>query len=63
MAKKTVQTCKGGENCHDKNHLCKVAAKKDIDRIRKIVKDAKYFCKKCGRAAHLEEHLCKPSKI
>ena len=63
MGKNTVRQCKGGENCHEENHLCKIAARKVIDRIRKIVKGAEYFCRKCGRAASLEKHLCKPSAI
>ena len=63
MSKKSTHQCKGGENCHEENHLCKISARKDLDRVKKLVKDAAYFCKHCGRAAHDPENLCDPSKI
>ena len=63
MGKKYKSDCKGGENCYDERHLCKIAGRKDIELIRGIVKDAKFFCKKCGRAAHEALNLCKPDEI
>jgi hypothetical protein len=27
------------------------------------VRDAKFFCRKCGRAAHEASNLCKPLEI
>ena len=63
MSKNSIHQCKGGKDCHEENHLCRIAVKKDLERVRKVVKEAVYFCKKCGRSARLEEHLCKPSKI
>ncbi len=56
-------SCKGGEECRDDRHLCKVSKDNDLERMREIIKDAKYFCKKCGRSAHNAEHLCKPLEI
>lgn len=41
--------------------LCKI--KDDIDLLKTLVKDAKFICKKCGRAAKHEENLCKATKL
>jgi hypothetical protein len=41
--------------------LCKI--KDDIELLKKLVKDARYICKKCGRAARNEENLCKATKL
>ena len=56
-------SCKGGEDCQDRRHLCKISKDNDHQRIREIIKDARYFCKKCGRSAREAEHLCKPLEI
>ena len=48
---------------HEKDHLCRIILRKDLGRIRELVKDAQFFCKSCGRAAHSGESLCNPSKI
>ena len=45
------------------NHLCQIIIHKDLEKIMKLVKDAQFFCKNCGRAAHESESLCSPSKI
>ena len=55
--------CKGGENCHDEEHLCRIIIRKDLETIRKLVKDAEYYCKKCGRAARNDGNLCDPSRL
>jgi hypothetical protein len=60
---KDVHKCKGGSDCHQENHLCKIVIRQEFDRVREAVKDAQYYCKHCGRAAHSEASLCKPSKI
>lgn len=61
---KDVHKCKGGDNCHEENHLCRIAMKdRDFGRVREIVRGAEYYCKNCGRAAHKAENLCHPSKI
>ena len=43
-------------------HLCYLAESGDctLDEIRTLVKDAKFICKVCGRAAVAEENLCEP---
>ncbi len=60
---KDVHTCKGGSDCHEENHLCKIVTRQEFDRVREIVRDAIYYCKKCGRAAHKEDNLCRPARI
>ena len=43
-------------------HLCKLKdqIKEDFEQYRQLVKDARFVCMKCGRAARDERHLCKP---
>ena len=31
--------------------------------LAKIVRDPRYVCRKCARAAHKEKHLCKPTPL
>jgi len=51
---------------HNK-HLCYLVnlGMQQIDpaEYRKMVKDAKYICKKCGRAAAKPRNLCNPVKL
>jgi hypothetical protein len=35
----------------------------DLEKIKKLVKDAEYVCKNCGRSAKDEENLCNPTKL
>ncbi len=63
MGKKHERECVGGADCFNEDHLCKIAGKKDFELIRKLVRDAQYYCKKCGRASHEAANLCKPSEI
>ena len=60
---KDVYSCKGGSDCHQENHLCRIVVRKEFDRVREIVKDAEYYCKNCGRAAGNEDNLCRPARI
>ena len=59
----TVHKCHDEHKNHEENHLCRIVVRQDMDRVKKIVKDANYYCKNCGRAAHEEANLCNPSKI
>lgn len=63
MGKKYDGDCKGGEDCVEEAHLCKIAKRGDIERMRELVRGARYFCRKCGRATRDAEHLCKPLEI
>ncbi len=45
---------------HDE-HMCMLLAKKtDVEALKPIVRDAKFICKNCGRAAAEAERLCAP---
>ena len=47
----------------DKKTLCKWKSddiEKDQKKFRKLIEDAKYFCRKCGRSAASKSNLCKP---
>ena len=55
--------CRGGEDCGDERHLCKIAKNSAPDAVREIIKNARYFCSKCGRSAHNADNLCKPLEI
>ena len=37
--------------------------KEDPKAYKELLRDAKYMCKKCGRAAAKAKCLCKPRKI
>ena len=63
MSIRYIFVCKDENKYHVKNHLCQIIVDRDLDRIKKLVKDAKYYCKNCGRAAHNKGNLCHPSKI
>jgi hypothetical protein len=35
----------------------------DVEGFKSLVKDAKFLCKECGRAAAEAENLCDPIKL
>ncbi len=47
------------------NHLCKlvIGDQADIESIKPLVRNAKYVCKTCGRAAANSENLCNPTQL
>jgi hypothetical protein len=51
---------------HDE-HLCYLVnmgyLESSLKDYKKLVKDAKFVCKNCGRVADSEEYLCQPAKI
>lgn len=51
-----MKKCRPGHE----NHICQMD---DLEKIKKLVKDAEFVCKNCGRAAKDEENLCNPSKL
>ena len=55
--------CSGAQECNTPGHLCKIVKHDDFDTVREIVKDSKYYCEKCGRAARQAENLCRPAQI
>jgi hypothetical protein len=53
MGKKDKPICKW-----DKDEI-----KEKLDDLKELVSPARYICRKCGRAAKKDDHLCKPEKI
>jgi DNA replicative helicase MCM subunit Mcm2 (Cdc46/Mcm family) len=55
---------------HEK-HLCKIWSDTynvdevipNVDEVIPLVKDAKFMCKVCGRAAANQENLCDPTPL
>ena len=45
-----------------RQHLCNLCESGDctLEEVKKLVKDAKFVCKVCGRVAVAEENLCEP---
>lgn len=46
-------------------HLCHLveAMGIDIDEYKKLIKNAKFLCRNCGRVAAKEDNLCEPIKL
>jgi hypothetical protein len=50
----------------EKKHLCeykKSAIKEDLDKFKELVRDPRFICRKCARAAREDGRLCKPEKL
>ena len=48
---------------HEK-HLCKMVEDKGVtDEIKALIKNPKYVCSCCGRAAAKQENLCSPESL
>ncbi|MBN2210458.1 MAG: hypothetical protein JW709_03600 [Sedimentisphaerales bacterium] len=49
------------------NHLCYLTNLRQhedaSESFLKLVREPKYFCKRCGRAAADKKNLCKPTKL
>ncbi|MBU1218656.1 hypothetical protein KKF34_19495 [Myxococcota bacterium] len=46
--------------------LCRLSPaeiRDNIELFRQLISDGKYYCRKCGRVAHLKSNLCQPSPI
>jgi len=45
-------------------HLCEMVKRgEDLETFKSLVKNPKFICKKCGRAAAKEENLCEPVNL
>jgi len=47
--------------------ICKLVKDKlqkdEPEKYKSLIKEPKYFCKNCGRAAVKASHLCDPKKL
>jgi hypothetical protein len=54
-------------HAHHEEHLCYLQnigfVGSNFDEYKKLVRNPKYVCGNCGRAAASEENLCKPEKL
>ena len=53
-------------SCHEghEKHICQIKdIKEDLEKVKSLVRDPLFICKRCGRAAKSEDSLCKPSKL
>jgi hypothetical protein len=44
-------------------HLCKLEGDGRVEEIQQLVKDPKYICAICNRAANSEHNLCSPVDV
>jgi hypothetical protein len=45
------------------NHLCELTAKRQMDKVGRLAKNAQYVCHICGRAAAKAANLCEPVEL
>lgn len=60
-----TMTKRAKKGWHD-NKLCSLACcecRTDVAELRPLVKNAKFICKECGRAAAKAENLCAPEPL
>jgi hypothetical protein len=58
----TVYQPQAAPHIGHQQHLCYMCESGGctLEQVKALVKDAKFVCKKCGRAAVHEENLCEP---
>lgn len=44
-------------------HMCELVSKRQMEKVAKLSKGAKFVCHICGRAAAKAENLCEPVKL
>lgn len=45
------------------NHLCELTAKRQMDKVGKLAKNAQYVCHICGRASSKAANLCEAVEL
>lgn len=63
MGKENDKPCRGGDDCSNEDHLCKIEKRGNLELVRQLARDARFSCSKCGRSAHDGKNLCKPGKL
>jgi len=56
---------KHSESEHGDKVICEIDFSSDLglQELKTLIKDSKFVCKDCGRAASSEESLCRPEWI
>jgi hypothetical protein len=44
-------------------HLCELRNNLTVDAYKQLIRESKFVCKHCGRAAAKRENLCFPEEI
>ena len=54
-----------GKNCkgEHKGHLCVLVSKEKFEEIRELVRNPRFMCFNCGRAADSDKNLCNPMPL
>lgn len=67
MAKKSVADKSGCKGRSHGRHLCYIVSQgfhlSDPEEYQALVKEPKFKCRHCGRAAKSKKNLCKPTKL
>ena len=45
------------------NHMCELTSKRQMDKVGRLAKNAKFVCHICGRAAAKAANLCEPVEL
>lgn len=45
------------------NHLCELTTKRQMDKVGRLSKNARYLCHICGRAAAKAANVCEPVEL
>jgi hypothetical protein len=53
------QKCSGDHS----QHMCMLAQKKQIDRIRRLTTEPQYICLDCGRVANFDDNVCTAAHV
>ncbi|NMC05435.1 MAG: hypothetical protein GYA24_09495 [Candidatus Lokiarchaeota archaeon] len=64
-AAKPAAPAKKEPHAGHEQHLCKLVTedKVPLDKLKPLVKDAKFICGGCGRTAAKKENLCDPKPL
>ena len=46
-----------------KEHMCEFSRHHGVKDMKERVKDPKFICEVCGRAANKKEYLCRPVEL
>jgi len=55
--------CKGGENCHDEEHLCRIIIRKDLETIKEAGEGRRVLLQEMRPGARNDGNLCDPSRL
>ena len=51
--------CKGDHS----GHLCVLVSEEQMDKVKELVRNPKFICFNCGRAADSDGNLCNPMPL